>query len=102
MSSRLATQAPQLDVAVTYYGVAPKIEDIGNIKATLMLHYARLDERVNAALPAFKQALDKSNISRFIICMKALITLLIMTQAVSALTKLRQIWRGHVHRDYSD
>jgi len=66
MSNRLATQSPQLDVAVTYYGVAPKIEDVGNIKATIMLHYASLDDRVNATLPAFEKALDSNNISHFI------------------------------------
>jgi carboxymethylenebutenolidase len=66
ITNRVATQAPQLDVAISYYGIAPKIEDVRNIKANLMLHYAGLDDRINATRPAFEEALDKGNISHFI------------------------------------
>jgi carboxymethylenebutenolidase len=54
----LAVNAPRLAAAVAYYGRQPKAEDVAKIKAPLMLHYAGLDERTNAGIDPFKQALD--------------------------------------------
>lgn len=57
----LATNAPDLAAGVAYYGGQPKDEAaIANIKATLMLHYAGKDDRVNAGIDAYKAALEKS------------------------------------------
>ncbi len=56
----VAVNAPHLDAAVVYYGRPPKTEDVGNIKAPLLLHYAGLDKRVNEGVPAFEDALKKS------------------------------------------
>ena len=36
----------------------PKAEDVPKIKAPLLLHYAGLDERINAGIDAYKAALD--------------------------------------------
>ncbi|QNE40295.1 dienelactone hydrolase family protein [Hymenobacter sp. NBH84] len=62
MANKLATHDPKLDAAVAYYGTQPKAEDVPNIKARLLLHYAGLDERVNAGIPAYEAALKAANI----------------------------------------
>ena len=54
----LATRLPDLGAAVPFYGAAPPSEDVPNIKAPLLIHYAENDERPNARWPAFKQALE--------------------------------------------
>jgi carboxymethylenebutenolidase len=55
----LAVNAPDLDAAVAYYGAQPKDEAaIAKIEAPLLLHYAGLDERINAGIEAYKKALD--------------------------------------------
>ncbi|HZH27070.1 MAG TPA: dienelactone hydrolase family protein [Azospirillaceae bacterium] len=56
--ARLATDAPDLDAAIVFYGPAPDSEAVGGIQAPLLLHYASLDTRINAGLPAFESALQ--------------------------------------------
>lgn len=63
MSNNLAVNIPQLKAAVAFYGRQPKAEDVSKIKAALQLHYAGLDEGVNAGIPAFEEALKKNNIT---------------------------------------
>ena len=58
----LAVSAANLDAAVVYYGLAPKPEAVSKIKASLMLHHAGLDQRVNATLPAYEEALKAAGI----------------------------------------
>ncbi|WP_375416637.1 dienelactone hydrolase family protein [uncultured Hymenobacter sp.] len=62
MANRLAVADPKLNAAVSYYGTQPPAEDVPKIKAALMLHYAGLDERVNAGLAAYEAALKANNI----------------------------------------
>jgi carboxymethylenebutenolidase len=57
MVNILAVRDPQLNAAVVFYGVAPPAEAVPNIRAPLLLHYAGLDQRVNAGIPAYKAAL---------------------------------------------
>lgn len=57
----LAVNAPDLDGGVVYYGVQPKAPDVEKIRAPLLLHYAGLDERINAGIPAFVDTLKKAN-----------------------------------------
>lgn len=52
----LAVADPALAAGVAYYGSQPK-SGIENIKAPLLLHYAGLDERINAGIAAFEEAL---------------------------------------------
>ena len=54
-----AANEPNLAAGVAYYGRQPKTENVPRITAPLMLHYAGLDERVNAGVPAFEEALKK-------------------------------------------
>jgi carboxymethylenebutenolidase len=56
----LAAAEPDLDAAVAYYGRQPAPEKVPGIAAPLLLHYAGLDERINAGIPAFEEALKKA------------------------------------------
>jgi carboxymethylenebutenolidase len=58
--NNLAVADPDLSAGVAYYGGQPKAEDVPKIKAALMLHYAGLDERINAGIPAFEAALKQA------------------------------------------
>ncbi|WP_374378574.1 dienelactone hydrolase family protein [Dongia sp.] len=55
--NRLTVTDPTLDAAVAYYGMQPDAADVAKIKAPLLLHYAGLDERINAGIPAYEAAL---------------------------------------------
>lgn len=57
MANNLAVYDPKLLAAVAYYGMQAKTEDVPKIKASLMLHYGGLDERVNAGIPTYEAAL---------------------------------------------
>lgn len=56
--NRFATASPELKAAVAYYGAQPSTEAVPNIKAALLLHYAGLDERINAGIDAYRKALE--------------------------------------------
>ena len=62
MANNLAVNAPQLKAAVAFYGRQPAMEDVPKIKAAVQLHYAGQDERVNAGMAAYENALKKANI----------------------------------------
>jgi carboxymethylenebutenolidase len=57
VSNQLAVRLPGLAAAVPFYGGQPADEDVPKIKAPLLIHYAGLDERVNAGWPAYEAAL---------------------------------------------
>lgn len=59
MANKLAVADPKLNAAVAYYGAQAKAEDVPKIKASLMLHYGALDERINAGIPAYEAALKE-------------------------------------------
>lgn len=61
MSNNLAVKIPGLKAAVAFYGRQPATEDVSKIKAAVQLHYGALDERVNAGIPAYEEALKKNN-----------------------------------------
>ncbi len=63
MANKLAVNDPQLNAAVAYYGSQAKAEEVPNIKASLLLHYGGLDERINAGIPAYEQALKANHIN---------------------------------------
>ena len=58
--NRLATKSPDLKAAVAYYGAQPPAKDVPAIKAALLLHYAGLDERINAGIDAYRKALEEN------------------------------------------
>lgn len=57
MANQLAVHNPELKAAVAFYGRQPDPADAAKIKASLMLHYGEKDERVNAGIPAYEEAL---------------------------------------------
>jgi len=48
--------------AVPYYGAQPTADDVGKIKAKLMLHYAGLDQRIGAGIPDYEAALKSAGV----------------------------------------
>ncbi len=58
MVNRMAVASPELGAGVAYYGSQAPADQVPAIKAPLMLHYASLDERINAGIDAYKAALD--------------------------------------------
>ena len=57
MSHILSTRLPDLGAAVPFYGNHPKPEEASKVKAPLLIHFAAVDERINAAWPAYEAAL---------------------------------------------
>jgi carboxymethylenebutenolidase len=57
MVGTLAVRIPELAAAVPFYGGQPDPADAARINAPLLVHYAGLDERINAGWPAFEAAL---------------------------------------------
>ena len=57
ISNMMAVRVPDLQAAVPFYGGQPAAEDVPDIQAPLLLHFAGLDERVNAGWPAYEAAL---------------------------------------------
>ena len=53
----LAVRLPNLGAGAPFYGSQPPAEDVPRIEAPLMIHYAGLDERINAGWPTFEAAL---------------------------------------------
>ncbi|MBI3730220.1 MAG: dienelactone hydrolase family protein [Burkholderiales bacterium] len=62
ISNFLATKIPDLAGAVPFYGGQPTEEDAAKIKAPLLIHYAGIDERVNAGWPKYEAALNKAGV----------------------------------------
>ena len=60
MANALAVAEPGLDAAVVYYGRQPEAAQVSAIRAPLLLHYAGLDERIDAGIPDFEAALKSS------------------------------------------
>jgi carboxymethylenebutenolidase len=66
VTNQVAVNAPDLAAAVPFYGSQPPPEDAPKIKAAMLIHYAGDDERINAGIPAFKEALEKAGIEHTI------------------------------------
>lgn len=53
----LSVRLPDLAAAVPFYGNHPAAESAAKVKAPLLIHFAGVDERINAAWPAYQTAL---------------------------------------------
>lgn len=62
MAHYLATQLPDLAAAVPFYGNHPPAEDAARVRAPLLIHFAAVDERINAAWPAYEAALQAAGV----------------------------------------
>jgi carboxymethylenebutenolidase len=58
----LATRLPDLHAAVPFYGNSPAPEEAAKVKAPLLVHLAAVDERINAAWPAYEAALKAAGV----------------------------------------
>ena len=63
MANQLAVHVPVLKAAVAFYGRHPEAADVPKIKSAVQLHYGGLDERINAGIPAYEEALKKAGIA---------------------------------------
>ena len=54
----MAVRIPDLGASVPFYGGQPAVEDVPRINAPLLIHYAGLDQRINAGWPAYEAALE--------------------------------------------
>lgn len=58
VANAAAVAYQDLGATVPFYGRQPDPADVPRIRAPVLLHYAALDERVNAGWPAYQAALD--------------------------------------------
>ena len=63
MTNQVAVRSPHVTAAVPYYGRQPASGDVPKIKASLLLHYAGLDDRINKGIPEFESALKKAAVA---------------------------------------
>ena len=61
VANAMAVRLPDLAAAVPFYGRQPDAADVPKIKAPLLLHYAALDERINAGWPDYEKALKANH-----------------------------------------
>jgi carboxymethylenebutenolidase len=59
--NELAVRVPNLAAGVPFYGRQAAVEDVPKINAPLLIHYAGLDERVNAGWADYEAALKANN-----------------------------------------
>ena len=62
LTNQTAVHAPNLGAAVAFYGRQPTAEEAAQIKAPIMLHYAGLDERINAGIEDYETALKAAGV----------------------------------------
>ena len=63
ISNMLAVKlGADLAAAVPFYGGQAQAADVPKIKANILLHYAGLDQRVNAGWPAYEEALKANKV----------------------------------------
>jgi len=61
ISNMMAVKIPTLKAAVPYYGKQPSAEETAKIIASVMVHNAELDKRINDGWPAYEAALKENN-----------------------------------------
>jgi carboxymethylenebutenolidase len=51
-----------LSAGVPFYGAQPPAADVAKIKANMLIHYAGMDDRINAGWPAYEAALKQNKV----------------------------------------
>jgi carboxymethylenebutenolidase len=59
---RLITRNADLRAAVPFYGPTPPLEDVPKIRAAVLGIYGALDQRIDAGMPALRDALQKAGV----------------------------------------
>ena len=62
MVNLLATRVPELRAGAPFYGAPAPADQVGKIKAELVLMFADNDERINPAWPAYDEALKAAGV----------------------------------------
>jgi len=62
ISNMMAVRIPDLQAAVPFYGGQPTAEEVPSINASLLIHFAELDTRVNAGWEDYEAALKANDI----------------------------------------
>jgi carboxymethylenebutenolidase len=58
----LASKIPDLAAAVPFYGGAPALDTVPNMKAEILVHHASKDERLVAGWPKYEEALKAAGV----------------------------------------
>ncbi len=58
----LSTRLPDLGAGVPFYGNHPAVEEAAKVKSPLLIHFAAVDERINAAWPGYEAALKAAGV----------------------------------------
>jgi carboxymethylenebutenolidase len=61
LSALLACEEPELSGAAMFYGSAPPIEKIPSVQCPVVAFYGGNDQRVNAGIPVFEEAMRNQN-----------------------------------------
>jgi carboxymethylenebutenolidase len=62
LANEVAVNSANVDAVVPFYGRQPASSEVSKIRAPLLLHYAGLDERINAGIPEYEQALKDAGV----------------------------------------
>jgi carboxymethylenebutenolidase len=62
LASQVAVHSAEVGAVVPYYGRQPSAEEAAKIEAPLLLQYAGLDDRINAGIPDYEQALKDAGV----------------------------------------
>ena len=62
VAHQLAIRLPDLNASVPFYGNVPAPADAAKVKAPMLVHLAGMDERINAAWPAYEAALKAAGV----------------------------------------
>ena len=62
LANQVAVNSPEVGAVVPFYGRQPASEDVAKIQAPLLLHYAGNDERINAGISDYEQALQEAGV----------------------------------------
>ena len=62
MTNQVAVHSGDVNAAAPFYGRQPAKEDVPKINASMLIHYAGDDERINAGVPEFEAALMETGI----------------------------------------
>jgi carboxymethylenebutenolidase len=63
LANEVAVNSGNVDAVVPFYGRQPASSEVAKIRAPLLLHYAGLDERINAGIPEYEQALKDAGVN---------------------------------------
>jgi len=62
VTNQVAVHSPDLKAGAPFYGIQPALGDVTKIKASMLLHYAGQDERINAGIKAYEEALKNAGV----------------------------------------